>query len=177
MKSGNGRINHFVYGEFKPQPCRLLPAEVGKFYENFVPASVDVVPVITTGTEKKILLGLRYEDPKIWWTIGRGMVPGESPAETAIRALREEFGIDTDSNRFKFICINSSVFDRRRQPPEENGRHCLTVVFSLEVRPDEINYFSLKNEKYQKLGWFPIPIPKINYLDFNSTIMATVACL
>ena len=53
MKSGNGRINHFVYGEFKPQPCRLLPAEVGKFYENFVPASVDVVPVITTGTEKK----------------------------------------------------------------------------------------------------------------------------
>lgn len=174
MNPDNGRINHFVYGEFKPQPCRLLSTEVGRFYDNFVPVSVDVMPVITTGTEKKILLGLR-RDPKIWWTIGRGMVPGESPAETAIRALREEFGIDTDSNRFKFICINSSVFDRRRQPPEENGRHCLTVVFSLEIRPDEIDYFSLKNEKYQKLRWFPIS--KINYVDFNSTIMATVAYL
>ena len=126
-----GNINHIVYGNFNQHLSRLSPEEVGKFYDNFVPASVDVLPIKNGAAERSILLGLRRDEPRAWWTIGGRMVPGESPYETASRVLRKEFGFDLglELNRLKFLCVNSSVFALREQPPKENGRHCLVIVF------------------------------------------------
>lgn len=147
-------INHFVYGKIKRHPSKLSNEEVGKFYDNFVPVSVDVIPIVIMASGKKVLLGLRREEPKTWWTIGRGMVPGESPTETASRALQEEFKIDANPHDFKLICINSSVFPLRRQPPEKNGRQCLVLVFSLEITIREMNRFISQGGKYHKIRWF-----------------------
>lgn len=169
-------INHFVYGDFKRQPSQLSSEEVGKFYDNFVPVSVDVVPMIVEPTGKKVLLGLRREEPKTWWTIGRGMVPGEAPSETASRALYEEFGINAEINIFNFVCINSSVFALRRQLPEKNGRQCLTLVFSLEVKPEEMNYFVFQSEKYHEVRWI-LQSEAINNESFDLNIRAAISQL
>ncbi len=151
----NARINHVIHGLFQRRTSQLSPEEVGRFYDNFVIACVDIVPIINEPSGRKILLGLRHEEPKTWWTIGRGMVPGESPYETASRALSEEFGITgTGHDRFKLLCINSSVFSHRRQPPEQNGRHCLTIVFALEVKELEIE--RLVSKKYKEVAWFDV---------------------
>lgn len=147
-------INHAVYGNFTRQPSQLSAEEVGKFYDNFVLVSVDVIPTIIDDHGKKVLLGLRCEEPKSWWTVGRGMVPGEAPVETAIRALQEEFEINAESQKFKLACINSSVFPLRKQPPQENGKQCLTLVFSMETTANKINLFISKTGKYQEIKWF-----------------------
>ena len=103
------------------------------------------------------------------------MAPGESPAETAIRVLREGFGFDLglELNRLKFLCINSSVFPLRRQPPEKNGRHCLVIVFSLEIKSDE--FLLPQTGKYRELKWFSVS--EIISGDFASTIKAAVSYL
>jgi ADP-ribose pyrophosphatase YjhB (NUDIX family) len=176
MKNTGNRINHVVYGEFNQHLSRLSSEEIGKFYDNFVPVSVDVLPIKSGTSERNVLLGLRREEPRTWWTIGRGMAPGESPYETASRILRKEFGFYLgleQLDRLKFLCINSSVFPLRRQPLEKNGRHCLVIVFSLEIKNNEL--LLPQTGKYRELKWFSVS--EIISGDFASTIKAAVSCL
>ena len=170
-----GNINHAVYGNFNQHLSRLSPDEVGKLYDNFVPASVDVLPIKSGAAERSILLGLRRDEPRAWWTIGGRMAPGESPYETASRVLRKEFGFDLglELDRLKFLCVNSSVFALREQPPKENGRHCLVIVFSLEIKSNE--FLLSQTGKYREFGWFPRS--EIISGDFYPSIKAAVSCL
>ena len=175
MKNTGNCINHVVYGEFNQHLSRLSSEEIGKFYDNFVPASVDVLPISSGTSERNVLLGLRCEEPRTWWTIGGGMVPGESPYETASRVLRWGFGVDLrlELDRLKFLCVNSSVFPLRRQPPGKNGRQCLVIVFSLEIKNNEL--LLPQTGKYRELKWFSVS--EIISGDYASTIKAAVSCL
>lgn len=160
------RFSHFVPKNFKPQPSKLSSAqEVGRFYDNFVPVCVDVVPVIGwrgPREQRKILLGLRPRHPRGWWAVGRTTKPGESLVETANRTLFEEFGFDLRSlsvkglpKRFHFACASSCVFPLREQPRQENGRHVFIFVLFFEVRQNEIKKFAaFKNNKYLETKWF-----------------------
>lgn len=144
---------------------------MGKIYDCFVLPFVDVLPVSEDG---KILLGLRKTEPKTWWTVGKGIIPGETLAETAKKVLQEELGINANPSRFKLICINSSVYEIREQPPKENGRATLIMVFSILIKQKEIRNLISQSGKYHALKWFPCP--KINK-DFDPVIRKTVKAL
>ncbi len=167
-------INHFVNGIFQPRPSQLSPEEIGKVYDNFVPVAIDVVPIVFSA--RKILLGLRSQEPKIWWTVGRTVRPGESPSQTVNRILFEEFRMRMDENelvdRLGFVCINSSVVAIRDQPPQENGRHCFIIVLSLNVNENDMQQYVICDSKYREVKWFFLS--QINTRDFNQVICEIV---
>jgi len=172
-------LNHFVHGNFQPHPSQLTAEQVGKFYDNFVPASIDLVPMVSTPEGQKILLGLRSGEPKVRWTLGRTIKPGESPTETIRRTLREEFELEWSDKKTKermsFVCLNSSVFSVRDQPPKENGRHCLVIVCSLEIEQRDMeNFVVSSSSKYREMKWFFIS--EINS-SFDPIIRATAKLL
>lgn len=174
MKNCRHKINHFVYGDFSRGSSKLSARELGKFYDNFVPAFVDVVPVLAGFSDKRILLGFRREHPRMWWTMGRGIIPGESPIETANRVLSEEFGISSSFNRFNFLCVNSFVSPLRKHPPKENGRHSLVIVFSLDVKRGEMKYFPSQSGKYSEIKWFFLS--EIDNHNFDPVMRAMASC-
>ncbi|MFA5098669.1 MAG: NUDIX hydrolase [Candidatus Paceibacterota bacterium] len=174
MKKCRHAINHFVYGDFRRRSSNLSAKELGKFYDNFVPAFVDVVPVVAEFSSKKILLGFRREHPRMWWTMGRGIIPGESPMETANRVLKEEFGIGSDFNKLDFLCVNSFVSPLRKHPPKENGRHSLVVVFSLGVKRGEMKYFPPQSGKYSEIKWFSLS--EVDNQNFDPVMRAMASC-
>ncbi|MFH0932654.1 MAG: NUDIX hydrolase [bacterium] len=135
--------------------------------------------MVSTPEGLKILLGRRSQEPKVWWTIGRTIRPGEAPSDTVHRTLKEEFELEWSrekiEERMQFICINSNVFSVRDQPPEENGRHCLVVVFSLETEEQDIEKFVVSStSKYREMKWF-----FVSEVDstFDPVIQATVKSL
>jgi len=165
-------INHAVHGEFKRRQSRLFSEVAGVFYDNFVPAAVDVLPISKRTSQRSVLLGLRRSEPVNWWTIGRMIKPGEEPAKTAGNVLSEEFGINANPDDFRLVCINSSVFSLRKQPPKENGRHVLTIVFALEVDEDEPKFSLPQTGKYRETRWFSTS--EIISGDFYPTIKSMV---
>ncbi len=83
--------------------------------------------------EGKVLLSRRQN--KGW---GDGMLcipgghvePGETPAEAAVRELKEELGMRIDSKELNFLCIEA------RQSP---GRNYLSTIFTLETGQEPTN--------------------------------------
>ena len=72
------RIDHYNDPD-APRPTRLVPA----------------ASAVITDDEGRILLAKRT-DNQLWTIPGGGMKPGETIAETAIREVKEETGIDVE---------------------------------------------------------------------------------
>jgi ADP-ribose pyrophosphatase YjhB (NUDIX family) len=108
------------------------------------------------------------------------MKPGESPQETVSRALKEEFRLRLSkkelNKRLGFVCINSSTFSLREQPPRKNGRQNLIVVFSLDIKEEERKQFTVsQGSKYKKMKWFAVS--ETNIQGLNPIIGATISRL
>lgn len=173
-------LNHFGDDNFSPHPpIKLTPEEMSKVYDDFVIVSLDIIPVIFTPHGTEILLGRRkISEPISWWTVGETLPPGNSPAKTIQEILKKELGLEWSIEKIEgkmfYICTNSCVFATRSQPPIGHGRHCLVLVFALEMEEQDIEKIVNSNKKYSEMKWFFIS--KIDE-SFDPVIQATVRSL
>lgn len=144
---------HFKAEDFHSHKSPLPNEVLAVVMDSFVVCAVDCLVINHQG---KILLAKRAFEPQAnnWWLIGDLMEPGEIFAATAQRILREKLGLEiVDAKRFKFLNCHSYVWDRRRQPLQENGCHVLMMTMAVIITVDELPSVSLKIDEYSELRW------------------------
>lgn len=133
--------------------ARFLPErDYAMVRDNVVRACVDVFIVNQRG---EVLLGKRsyYPHPD-WWIIGGGMKPGESFPEAAKRNIKRELGLDIEPERFEpeplWVC--SMSWAKRREPPEDNGCHDVSITMLLRILSEEETQIK-HNEECEEMRW------------------------
>ena len=110
--------------------------------------------LIMDSTRTKVLLGKRLVHPQPdWWFMGGRMMPGETPAQSVMRILKRELGLEISLDRLAFVSSASLVWDRREQAPKENGTCDIQVVMSLVLSDQEAQRIVLDPKEYQNSKW------------------------
>jgi len=134
-----GPHNYFIPSELYGRTVR----------DNVVRGCVDI---LVTDGNGNVFLGKRNIQPwDQWWTFGGAMVPGESPADSCARIAKRDLGLEVNSDRFSFITYKSLVFSVRREEPQENGCHDISL-FHLLVVPS-VREFNLEPDEYNEGVW------------------------
>jgi hypothetical protein len=135
--------------------------------DNVVRTCVDVL--VFCGDN--VLLGKRNILPwNGWWSFGGAMIPGENPLVSCSRILKKDIGLLIEPHKFRFIGSKSSVFARRREPPEKNGCHDFNLFHSVEIAQGVM--IRLNHSEYGEVSWWrsnTIVLPR-----FHPTIVEMV---
>lgn len=145
-------VPQFVTGDFQPQRVFLPDREYGLALDALVKACSDILIVSADG--KKVLLGKRKVEPQPdWWFIGGRAKPGDTTRSAASRNVKRELGLDVTPNRFKAIATYSMVWQRRAQPPVENGTADISTVHVLQLTAAEEAQVVLDPKEYDASGY------------------------
>jgi hypothetical protein len=68
--------------------------------------------------------------------------------------MRRETGLDLPAHRFAVLASYSFVWQRRSQPPVENGTADLSTVHVLELTEEEASKIVLDPKEYSDARWF-----------------------
>lgn len=140
---------HFVTGSFASHASYLSDDLYSIVLDNIVVTCVDCV-ILHQG---KMLLGKRTREPQPdWWVIGGRMLPGESFIDAAIRNSHRELSIELTAARFDYLGAYSFVWEKRAQPPVENGCHMVSVVMVVRISEEEVGEIQT-NDEYNELRW------------------------
>lgn len=120
--------------------------------------TVDVV--VVTPDRQKTLVGFRTNRPAkhSWYTIGGRLLKHEPILTRAVRALREETGLQIKPSSLKFAGVIDEEF-----PDSAWGKmstHCLNVYFILTLAQCPVK----ANSEHASLDWLPIHSSKIHPL-------------
>lgn len=113
------------------------------------------VLVVIYNRQGQVLVLQRKDDPEFWQSVTGSMEEGESPAQTAIREVKEETGIDIALLELSLVdCQQQNQYQirpqwRHRYAPgtETNLEH----AFCLQV-PDDCNIALTEHLSYQWLA-------------------------
>jgi 8-oxo-dGTP diphosphatase len=98
--------------------------------------------LIQDGAGRVLLCELTY---KREWDLPGGVVdPGESPAGTVTREVREELGLDVSAGRL--LSVNWL-------PPYRQWDDALLLVFDLGTRPDVLDHVVLEASEIRAVHW------------------------
>lgn len=131
--------------------ARFLPAsDYAMVRDSVVRACVDICAVNQKG---EMLFGKRAWYPaRDWWIIGGGMRPGESFREAASKNIKRELGLDIEPERFERLWEYSMAWAKRREPPEDNGCHDVSITMLLWISPEEEMQIK-HNAEYEEIRW------------------------
>lgn len=139
----------FYKEEYSPKHSILSEEVYGLVLDNIVIACVDML-VIFNG---QLLIGKRaYHPQKDWWVIGGRLKTGESAEEAATRHVKRDLGIDTETNRYKYILNFYGSWALRAHYPAENGTHTQSNVYAIELNESEYKSLKMGNE-YVEWQW------------------------
>lgn len=110
---------------------------MGKARSWLVRACLDLVPVTTTG---ELLLGRRGHQPRMgeWWIFGGKWPWGASPEMALTQTAGNELGIAIERDRFYELPYRSLAWPTRREPPQDDGVHDISLPFALVLDPSEL---------------------------------------
>jgi 8-oxo-dGTP pyrophosphatase MutT (NUDIX family) len=98
--------------------------------------------LIRDGAGRVLLCELTY---KLEWDLPGGVVdPGESPATTLAREVREELGLEVEAG--PLLSVNWL-------PPYRQWDDALLLVFDLGVRPDVTDHLVLQPREIRAVHW------------------------
>ncbi|MFH1671763.1 MAG: NUDIX domain-containing protein [Candidatus Portnoybacteria bacterium] len=144
---------HFTAGNFVSHAEFVDPPIYGEIVRNNVVRGC--VDCLVSNENGRILLGKRVIDPwPDWYTFGGRMVPGESPEEACARTIKRDLGLEVSPDRFAFIDVLSNAFDRRQEPPQENGCHDLNLFHLIIVDEKEATLIKMEKAEYGDINWF-----------------------
>lgn len=145
--------NHFEIGKFPfDKTEKRLPDEIyARALDRLVISCLDVAVLNPAG---ELFLGKRAWEPAkdLFWIVGGARDRGESFEETAARHCEHELGIVVEPSRFQQLGSYSYAFAKRRQPPEDNGSHTDSVVFTIRLNDAEASTIR-PNEEYSEVRW------------------------
>jgi ADP-ribose pyrophosphatase YjhB (NUDIX family) len=148
-------LYHFIEEGFRSHIDRLGDREYSRVLNSIVITCVDVILLNTKG---EMLLGKRsYHPAKTWWIAGGRMRPGESFEEAAVRNIKRELGLIIAPERFSYLGTYSFVWAIRRQPPVENGSHCVSITMTLKVTDEEAALIK-PSEEYTETRWWDLKL-------------------
>jgi hypothetical protein len=78
---------------------------------------------------------------------------GDTPAAAAARNTRRETSLDLPPGRFTPLCTVSMVWQKRKQPPEDNGTADISVVFLLRVSKAERAALRCHSPEHSAIEW------------------------
>ncbi len=115
---------------------------------------ISVLVVIHTPNLRVLLLE-RADGPGLWQSVTGSLDPGETPAQAAVRELREETGLD--AARFRLtdwqLQYEFEIFERWRHRYAPGVTHNTEHVFSLSV-PDVVPV-ALAPREHLSFVWLP----------------------
>ena len=115
---------------------------------------ISVLVVIHT-PDLRVLLLERADGPGLWQSVTGSLDPGETPAQAAVRELREETGLD--AARFRLtdwqLQYECEIFERWRHRYAPGVTHNTEHVFSLSV-PDVVPV-ALAPREHLSFVWLP----------------------
>lgn len=115
---------------------------------------ISVLVVIHT-PDLRVLLLERADGPGLWQSVTGSLDPGETPAQAAVRELREETGLD--AARFRLtdwqLQYEFEIFERWRHRYAPGVTHNTEHVFSLAV-PDVVPV-ALAPREHLNFVWLP----------------------
>ena len=115
---------------------------------------ISVLVVIHT-PDLRVLLLERADGPGLWQSVTGSLDPGETPAQAAVRELREETGLD--AARFRLtdwqLQYEFEIFERWRHRYAPGVTHNTEHVFSLSV-PDVVPV-ALAPREHLSFVWLP----------------------
>ncbi|HHE3632279.1 dihydroneopterin triphosphate diphosphatase [Pasteurella multocida] len=114
-----------------------------------------VLVVIFCYNTQRVLMLQRQDDPTFWQSVTGSLALNESPRETAIREVKEEVGIDIQSERLAlFDCeerIAFEIFPHFRYKYAPNVTHCLEHWFLLGLAEERIPHLT----EHVAFQWLP----------------------
>lgn len=111
---------------------------------------VEFVPI---SPDRKVLLGWRKEEPAkgTLYTIGGGIIAGETFEEAASRVAKRELGIDVYPNRIECAGYVSQVW--ATSPIGKHGCHGITWVMYCNITQQEMDDIKIVDNSHSKLEW------------------------
>ncbi len=85
--------------------------------------------------------------------LGR-MKPGERVEESAARLIERELQISiSQKERFSIVTHFSMVWNKRQQPPIENGTADISTFMTIQFKSEEISKIKFDTEEYSMVTW------------------------
>ena len=85
------------------------------------------------------------------------MKPGETVADSAGRVIRRELQLNLDKDelnkRIKTVNHYTFVWEKRNQPPQDNGTADVSLVLSFTLKKDEISTIVMDQQEYSAFQW------------------------
>lgn len=116
---------------------------------------VSVLVVIFARDTGRVLMLQRRDDPSFWQSVTGSQEPGETLAETAVREVREELGIDVNARQLTVVdCQRQIQFEifahfRHRYAPDvtHNSEHWFSLALPAE--------WEMTLSEHLALQWLP----------------------
>ncbi|MDW8846424.1 dihydroneopterin triphosphate diphosphatase [Erwinia sp. MMLR14_017] len=116
---------------------------------------VSVLVVIHARDTGRVLMLQRRDDPSFWQSVTGSQEPGETLAETAVREVREELGIDVNARQLTVVdCQRQIQFEifahfRHRYAPDvtHNSEHWFSLTLPSE--------WEMTLSEHLALQWLP----------------------
>jgi ADP-ribose pyrophosphatase YjhB (NUDIX family) len=124
----------------------------------------------------QVLLAKRARHPqKDWWVLGGRMVTGETFAESAVRCVKSEAGLETTPERYKFLTVYNAAWKMRAHPPAEHGTQTVSILLTIGLTDDERSHIRL-NDEYEDQKWLT-PAEILADTDLHPAIKQSVKAL
>jgi len=145
---------HFETGHFQSHAFHLPSEEYSRALDCLVKACTDLL-LVTNENKPRIFLGKRKVEPQPdFWFAGGRMKPGETPPQSAARIIKRELGIEiSDPGRYDTVGHYSFVWEKREQPPIQNGTADISIVLTVELTKEEIQRFRVDETEYSEFVW------------------------
>lgn len=78
---------------------------------------------------------------------------GDTPLAAARKNVLREAGLDLPTSSFKPLCVVSMLWQKRKQPPADNGTADVSVVYLAQVTPEERASVTLDAAEHAAARW------------------------
>jgi len=151
----SGGVCHYQTGDYQPVKNQNLPKNV---YSQALDCIVGCSTSVLFFHDGKTLLGERRCYPQMsWWFPVTGRIkPGLSPVNNCRELCYQQLKLKiTNLSRLKFVGTYSFLWRMREEYPQENGKHEISVVFSVNLTSTEIpKVYSL--DEFCDMKWMKI---------------------
>ncbi|CEO99060.1 Nudix hydrolase domain-containing protein [Plasmodiophora brassicae] len=169
--------SRFTSGDYVSRARRVPDDEYGRALDSIVKTCVDLL-VIDDETDL-VLLGKRRVFPhKDWWVgCGGRALAGESVVNAALRLLKRELSITgVPQQRFCTITHFTFLWDRREQPPKENGTADTSILVAVRLDRQQIQGIQLDAAEYSAMKWVTFSMLANNKQKAYHPALQRVAC-